>query len=139
MAVSCPNPSGTAIRQEVGPPESSERREAQYCRDAAAQKKKREKAEAALSKLNGSHGEAEAKAQKAARLADQFRKAADEAVSVQATLASRRPCVVLTSLLVSNLLLVGRAQHAIHSKYSYNTYEYRARAFTTEPGAPPRK
>ena len=59
--------------------DASERREAQYCRDAAAQKKKREKAEAALSKLNGSHGEAEAKAQKAARLADQFRRAADEA------------------------------------------------------------
>ena len=59
--------------------EASERREAQYCRDAAAQKKRREKAEAALSKLNGSNGEAEAKAQKAARLADQFRKAADEA------------------------------------------------------------
>ena len=67
------------LRELEARAEASERREAQYCRDAAAQKKKREKAEAALSKLNGSHGEAEAKAQKAARLADQFRKAADEA------------------------------------------------------------
>merc|ERR1739848_886933 len=33
----------------------------------------------ALSKLNGSNGEAEAKALQAKRLADQFRKAADEA------------------------------------------------------------
>ena len=59
--------------------DASERREAQYCRDAAAQKKRREKAEAALSKLNGQSGEAEAKALQAKRLADQFRKAADEA------------------------------------------------------------
>ena len=67
------------LRELEARAEASERREAQYCRDAAAQKKRREKAEAALSKLNGQSGEAEAKAQKAARLADQFRKAADEA------------------------------------------------------------
>merc|ERR1719482_1496149 len=66
------------LRELEARADASERREAQYCRDAAAQKKRREKAEAALSKLNGQSGEAEAKAQKAARLADQFRKAADE-------------------------------------------------------------
>ena len=67
------------LRELEARAEASERREAQYCRDAAAQKKRREKAEAALSKLNGQSGEAEAKALQAKRLADQFRKAADEA------------------------------------------------------------
>ena len=68
------------LRELEARAEASERREAQYCRDAAAQKKRREKAEAALSKLNGQSGEAEAKAQKAARLADHVSaSSADEA------------------------------------------------------------
>ena len=61
--------------------EASERREAQYARDAAAQKKKALRAEASLQKLNDGAAGAEAKARRAKELADKFKRAADEAKS----------------------------------------------------------
>ena len=71
------------LRGTRGARRALERREAQYCRDAAAQKKRREKAEAALSKLNGQSGEAEAKAEGGAARRpvsgrDEAKKAAEE-------------------------------------------------------------